>query len=89
MLKTEVFNGSLQKSSEKNGNLMLKSSQKDLPTLFKNFPKFLEIFGNTWKTSENFENVIRGLWKLFMVFHSNTCGLKNFDLYFMLVLLLL
>ena len=45
MLKTEVFNGSLQKSLEKNGNLILKSSQKDLPTLFENFPKFLEILG--------------------------------------------
>ena len=54
---------------------MSESSQNNLPTLFENFRKSLEVFGNAWKTSETLgkvSNVIGGLWKFFILFQSLT-----------------
>ena len=77
-----------QKSSEifeslRKNRKMSESSQNDLRTLFENFRKFSEIFGSARKPSE-ISHVIGGLWKLFILFQSDTCRLKirfkNFDL---------
>ena len=66
---------------------MLENSQNDL-TIFENiFGKFLEVFGNAWKTLKTlgkFSNVKGSLQEIFVTFQSDTCGLKigfmSFDL---------
>ena len=78
--------GNCQKSSEILGKnrKMLESSQNNLPTLFKNFQKFSEIFESIGKCSKNFRNP----WKIFKcnqkfmkIFYnipiSDTCGLGS------------
>ena len=87
-LKSSEIVGSLGKSSEVFGKnrKMSESSQNDLPSIFENFRKFLEVFGNARKTSETlgeFSNVMGSLRKILIAFQSDTCGLKigfkNFD----------
>ena len=81
--------GNCQKSSEILGKnrKMLESSQNNLPTLFKNFQKFSEIFESIGKCSKNFNPKLFP-WKIFKcnqkfmkIFYnipiSDTCGLGS------------
>ena len=92
-VKSSEIVGSLRKSSEVFGKdrKLTENSQNDLPTIFKDFRKFLEmaseVFGNARKTSETSEN-FRMYFEVYEKFYnipiSDTYGLKirfkNFEL---------
>ena len=76
-------------SSEKIGKCrkVLKTIFRQFLKIFGNSRKFSKVFGNARKTLETlgkFSNTVRSLREIFIIFQSDTCGLKigfkKFDL---------